>query len=190
MSRVPVAIAFGASLGDRAASIRLALHALDATAGLRLVRASRIYASAAVGGAAGAVFFNAVALFETGGETGGQTGGETTLTPTELLPILRAIEVRLGRRPTRRWADRVIDLDLLLYDRRVVTEPGLRIPHPRMVERAFVMTPLREAWPDAVNPYTGLRYADTLPLTGSLPVVGVLPRPGVTPTLANAPTTA
>jgi 2-amino-4-hydroxy-6-hydroxymethyldihydropteridine diphosphokinase len=181
---VPVAIAFGASLGDRAASIRLALHALDATAGLRLVRASRIYASAAVGGAAGAVFFNAVALFETGGEISG------TLAPTELLPILRAIEVRLGRRPTRRWADRVIDLDLLLYDRRIVTDPSLRVPHPRMVERAFVMTPLREAWPDAVNPYTGLRYADTLPLTGSLPVVGVLPRPGVTPTLAKAPTTA
>lgn len=161
---VPVAIAFGASLGDRAATIRLALHALDATAGLHLVRASRVYATAAVGGAAGAVFFNSVALFE------------TTLAPLQLLPLLKALEVRLGRRPTRRWADRVLDLDLLLYDGRVVVEPGLRVPHPRMVERAFVLTPLREAWPDAVNPYTGLRYADTLPFV-PLPVVGVLPRP-------------
>ncbi|MDP2307648.1 MAG: 2-amino-4-hydroxy-6-hydroxymethyldihydropteridine diphosphokinase [Pseudomonadota bacterium] len=175
---VPVAIAFGASLGDRAASIRLALHALDATEGLRLVRTSRLYATAAVGGAAGAVFFNAVARFE------------TTRTPSELLPILRALEVRLGRRPTRRWADRVIDLDLLLYGRQVVTEPGLRIPHPRMVERAFVMTPLREAWPDAINPYTGLRYADTLPAP-PLPVVGVLPQPALVPaSLASRPTAA
>lgn len=168
-----VAIAFGASLGDRAGTIRLALHALDATAGLSLVRASRIYASAAVGGAAGAVFFNAVALFE------------SSRPPEELLAITRGVELRLGRRPTRRWADRLIDLDLLLYDQRVVTLPGLRIPHPRMVERAFVLTPLREAWPDAVNPYTGLRYGDTL-RGAPLPVVGVLPQPS----LAKVPMTA
>lgn len=170
---IPVAIAFGASLGNRAASIRLALHALSATTGLRLVRASRLYATPAVGGTAGAVFFNAVALFETSRE------------PTELLTLVRQLEVRLGRRPTRRWADRVIDLDLLLYDRQILTLPALSLPHPRMVERAFVMTPLAEAWPDAVNPYTGLRYVDTL-LIAPLPVVGVLPQP----TLAKGSTTA
>jgi len=170
----PIAIALGASLGDRAATIRLALHAIDAAPGLRLVRASRIYASAAVGGAAGAVFYNAVALFETGWD------GAVALPPETLLAHLRALEVRLGRRPTRRWADRTIDLDVLLYGQRVIATPALRVPHPRMVERAFVLTPLREAWPDAVNPYSGLRYADTLP-SAPLPIVGALPQALVRP---------
>ncbi|MBF0537345.1 MAG: 2-amino-4-hydroxy-6-hydroxymethyldihydropteridine diphosphokinase [Nitrospirae bacterium] len=79
-------------------------------------------------------------------------GVETDLTPGELLGILKAIELQMGRTPTWRWGPRVIDLDILLYGSLVVQEEGLVIPHPYMHQRGFVLAPLREIAPRVVHP--------------------------------------
>ncbi|MBF0343672.1 MAG: 2-amino-4-hydroxy-6-hydroxymethyldihydropteridine diphosphokinase [Nitrospirae bacterium] len=77
---------------------------------------------------------------------------ETELPPFELLKTLKAIEVAMGRVPTRIWGPRVIDLDILLYGELVVQEDGLVIPHPYMHQRGFVLHPLREIAPGVVHP--------------------------------------
>ncbi len=81
----------------------------------------------------------------------------TSLPARELLASLLAIEQSFGRERGReqRWGPRTLDLDLLLYGEDVIDEPGLRVPHPRMHERAFVLVPLAEIAPDRIVPGTG-----------------------------------
>ncbi len=81
---------------------------------------------------------------------------DTELTAPDLLEVLLASERRLGRvRDGVRWGPRTIDLDLLLYGDEVVDEPGLRVPHPRLHERRFVLEPLVELDPELVVPGAG-----------------------------------
>lgn len=136
-------IGLGANLGEPAEQVRSALAALGALAGLRLVAASSLYRSAPVGYAAQPDFVNAVAEII------------TLLDPAPLLAELLAIERRLGRARTFPNAPRTLDLDLLLYADRIIEEPGLVVPHPRMHERAFVLAPLLEIAPDLVIPGRG-----------------------------------
>ncbi len=72
----------------------------------------------------------------------------TDLSPRQLLTALQAIEDKMGRVRTRRWGERIIDLDILLYDDITVNDPDLVIPHPDMKNRAFVLEPLKEIAPD------------------------------------------
>ena len=92
----------------------------------------------------------------------------TALEPRRLLDALKALERLLGRAPsTQRWGPRVIDLDILLYDDRVLDEPALSIPHPRMHERRFVLEPLAQLVPDLIHPVlkqTIARLLATLPV--------------------------
>ena len=76
---------------------------------------------------------------------------ETELAPEELLVNLKEIERKVGRTKTVRNGPRVIDLDILLYNHREVQTPQLTIPHPRMLERDFVMQPLKEVAPEMVK---------------------------------------
>ncbi len=89
---------------------------------------------------------------------------ETSEAPRGLLEKLLAIEQKLGRVRTFKNSPRTIDLDILLFGSLVVDEPELTIPHPRMLERAFVLEPLSELCPDFVHPVTGRtireHYAD------------------------------
>lgn len=142
------AIAFvglGANLGDAAATLRDALLALDALPGTRLLRASKLYRTPAWGDADQPDFVNAVAMLQTG------------LAPRVLLDELLAIERVHGRDRSqeRRWGPRTLDLDLLLHGDAVIDEAGLRVPHPYLHERAFVLLPLAEIAPDAVIPGQG-----------------------------------
>ena len=136
-------IGLGANLGDPAKQLRGALAALDAIPGTRLARASSLWRTAPVGYAAQPDFVNAVA------------GVETTLAPRALLDALLAIEGRFGRERSFADAPRTLDLDLLLYGDRVLSEQGLEVPHPRMHERAFVLAPLLEIAPDIEIPGKG-----------------------------------
>ena len=89
----------------------------------------------------------------------------TTATPAELLAQLQEIEREMGRLHKSHdgiYSDRVIDLDILLYDQRVVTTPELTIPHPRMCERAFVLQPLSYIAPELTIPTTGATVAQLL----------------------------
>jgi len=136
-------IGLGANLGDPESQVRRALAALAELPGTRLLAASSLYHSAPVGVIAQPEFINAVAA------------AETTLTARALLEALLAAERRFGRRRDFPGAPRTLDLDLLLYGDRVIAEPGLVVPHPRMHERAFVLAPLAEIAPDISIPGKG-----------------------------------
>ena len=89
----------------------------------------------------------------------------TTVTPAELLAQLQEIECEMGRLHKSHdgiYSDRVIDLDILLYDQLVMTTPELTIPHPRMCERAFVLQPLSYIAPELIIPTTGATVAQLL----------------------------
>lgn len=92
---------------------------------------------------------------------------ETPLTPDELLSATQAIEREMGRekKSDGSYHDRVIDIDILLYDNRVIEHPGLIVPHPLMQERLFVMAPLAEIAPFERHPLLGqtfMELADSL----------------------------
>jgi 2-amino-4-hydroxy-6-hydroxymethyldihydropteridine diphosphokinase len=131
-------VGLGANLGDREAAIREAARRIDA------VRLSKIRETEPWGVVDQPRFLNAVAELD------------TSLEPRALLERLLAIERELGRvRGGGRWGPRTIDLDLLLYGERRIDEPGLRVPHPRLHERLFVLEPLAELDPSLKIPAIG-----------------------------------
>jgi len=77
---------------------------------------------------------------------------DTSLEPKELLKILKNIEKELGREKSSKWGPRIIDLDILLFDDIILNEDNLKIPHPLMQERDFVLRPLCEIAPDIYHP--------------------------------------
>jgi 2-amino-4-hydroxy-6-hydroxymethyldihydropteridine diphosphokinase len=133
-------VGLGSNLGNRQASIRAALVRLGRVPGVTSVRRSRLYETAPVHVHDQPWFVNAVAEIQTG------------LTPAELLAAFKQIERELGRQPTRRWGERVVDLDLLLYGDQVVQTDQLTVPHARLWERLFVVLPLAELAPDLRAP--------------------------------------
>jgi 2-amino-4-hydroxy-6-hydroxymethyldihydropteridine diphosphokinase len=144
-------IGLGSNLGDRRLHLNAAIVALSETPGVAVLEVSSFHDTDPVGGPAGqGKFLNAVALIE------------TTLDPIPLLRVLQEIEVRFGRVRTVQWGPRTLDLDLLLYADRVIQTPELSIPHPRINERRFVLEPLVEVSPAAVDPITKRAFADIL----------------------------
>ena len=129
----------------------------------RLVRQSSLYRNPPAGYLDQPEFVNAVAEIE------------TRLAPRDLLEQLLAIERAHGRVRDFPNGPRTLDLDILLYGERTVREPNLIIPHPRMVERAFVLVPLAEIAPDALVP-GGARIAD---LAAKLDASGLIKIPDV-----------
>lgn len=138
-------VGLGANLGDAAATLRAALGALEALPSTRLLRASALYATPAWGNEDQPPFVNAVAALETG------------LQPVPLLQALLALEQRFGRvrDPALHWGPRVLDLDLLLYGQQCMDLPELKVPHPFLHQRAFVLVPLAEIAPDLLIPGHG-----------------------------------
>jgi len=146
-------IGLGSNLGDREAMIRLALDEVARLPGTTVLRASSLYDTEPVGEVDQPNFLNAAALVE------------TELTARQLLWNLMLVERRLGRVRGQRWGPRVIDLDLLFYGSQVLEEPDLRVPHPEVIRRAFVLVPLVEIDPAFVHPETGetlLHHLSTL----------------------------
>jgi 2-amino-4-hydroxy-6-hydroxymethyldihydropteridine diphosphokinase len=131
-------VALGANLGDAQLALRQALHALGTLPHTQLVRSSSLYRSAPVE-SSGPDYVNAVAELQ------------TALGPYELLAGLQGLEHAAGRERPWRNAPRTLDLDILLYGGLKLDDPVLTLPHPRMLERAFVLQPLAEIAPALVS---------------------------------------
>lgn len=136
-------VALGANLGDPVPQLRAAGAALRELPDSRLLRLSSFYRTAPVGIRGQPDFINAVAALQ------------TALPPLRLLDELFAVERRFGRRREFHHSPRTLDLDLLLYDQQVIDSPRLRVPHPRMHLRAFVLVPLFEIAPACRIPGRG-----------------------------------
>ncbi|HEU4449409.1 MAG TPA: 2-amino-4-hydroxy-6-hydroxymethyldihydropteridine diphosphokinase [Gaiellaceae bacterium] len=144
-------VGLGANLGARERTLRRAVELLAASPGIDVLAVSTLRETDPVGYADQPPFLNgAVAL-------------ATDLSPRDLLGRLLEVERELGRVRGEgpRFGPRVVDLDLLLYGERVVEEPGLTVPHPRLAERRFVLEPLHELDPELTLP-DGRRVADLL----------------------------
>ncbi|TQM12809.1 2-amino-4-hydroxy-6-hydroxymethyldihydropteridine diphosphokinase [Pseudoxanthomonas sp. 3HH-4] len=142
---VQACIGLGANLGDAAGTLRQAVIALGQREEVTVRRMSRCYRTPAWGREDQPDFINAAVLLE------------TSLSPRALLDLLLAVEADFGRHRIdgERWGPRTLDLDLLLYGDAVIDEPGLRVPHPHLHERAFALVPLLEVMPDARIPGYG-----------------------------------
>jgi 2-amino-4-hydroxy-6-hydroxymethyldihydropteridine diphosphokinase len=139
-----VFVALGSNLGDRDAHLAGGLAALRATHGIEVVAASPVYETDPVGPPPQGSYLNAVVQLR------------TSLSPIELLDRLLEIEAMEGRsRGPERDAPRTLDLDLLFYGERVISSPSLEVPHPRLADRAFVLTPLCDLASDFVHPVLG-----------------------------------
>lgn len=137
-------IALGANLGERRGNLQRALARLDRPPEVRVIARSRWFSTAPIGGPAGqAEFVNAAARIE------------TTLSPLQLLAVLREVEAELGRQRRQRWAARRVDLDLLLFDDLVLRTSEVELPHPRMAFRRFVLEPAADVAADLVHPVIG-----------------------------------
>ncbi len=152
---MPIAyIGLGANLPSRAGSPEATLAAAAARIESlgRIAARSSLYSTAPVGFANQPRFFNAVLALE------------TDLSPREMLEALQAIEHEFGRDRGRGVANgpRTLDLDILLFGDVVLSELGLEIPHPRLAERAFVLVPLHEVAPQALEPRTGRSVSQLL----------------------------
>ena len=125
-----VFLGIGGNLGDRRATMRRAVAEIRAV--VEDVRVSSLYETAAWGVTDQPSFLNAVVR------------GRTELKALELLEAMQAIENQLGRVRTRHWGPRAIDIDILLYGSDVIDVPRLKVPHPYMSQRGFVLRPLAD----------------------------------------------
>jgi len=134
-------ISLGSNLGDRQATLDAALEKLRETAGIAAIVASTYHATKPVGGPEGQEeFLNAAARLE------------TSLSPRQLLTELQRIEHELGRKRGQFWGPRTLDLDLLLFDREIIDEPNLVVPHRFLAFRRFVLEPAVEVASDMIHP--------------------------------------
>jgi 2-amino-4-hydroxy-6-hydroxymethyldihydropteridine diphosphokinase len=138
-------VGLGSNLGDREQTIEAALAELAARPGIEVVAVSTLIETEPVGYTAQPRFLNGAAALD------------TTLSARALLDTLLEVEAGLGRRreDVPAGGPRTVDLDLLLYGRAEIDEAGLRVPHPRLHERAFVLSPLAELAPDLEVPGKG-----------------------------------
>jgi len=138
---VTVYLGLGSNMGDRQGNLKKALDFLSQR--LRIEKVSSVYDTEPVGNVNQPHFLNMVCQ------------AYTTLPPAVLLNLLKGIETKLSRLPGERNSPRPIDIDILFYGDQVIETPELVIPHPRIVERAFVLIPLAEIAPELVHPVFG-----------------------------------
>ena len=145
-----VYICLGSNLGDRKQHIRNAVNLLNIKAG-KLVQQSGLYETPSWGTNSGNRYLNQAILIE------------TTLAPQKLMALILQLETELGRtRSAERYEDRIIDIDIIFYDDQVIESMALRVPHPLLQLRKFVLVPLCEIAPDYLHPQLQTTVAELL----------------------------
>lgn len=159
--RQRVVLGLGANLGERGATIEQAITSIGNWSNVVFVARSPFYVTPPAGGPAQPDYWNSAVLVLTSNDV------------RTLLGWALELERSLGRvRPDPvRWGPRTIDIDVLWAENRIIDEPGLTVPHPRLGERVFALRPLLDVFPEATDPRTGQRYA-SLP-AANLPIVRV-----------------
>lgn len=144
-------IGIGSNLGDRKENYREALDRIGALATTRIVKASSLYESEPLGDAT-TWFVNGVIEIE------------TEFTGDQLLKQLQGIEATMGRKRVKgkKWGSRIIDLDILLFGKEVIEKRNLKVPHPEMQNRRFVLVPLSELAPQLIHPKLNLTVSELL----------------------------
>ncbi len=144
-------IGIGSNLGDRRANCREARERIQQIPHTRVVKESSLYESEPHGDAK-TWFANSVVEIE------------TELAAADLLKRLKAIETAMGRKRVRgkRWGSRIIDLDILLYDKEIIDRRNLKIPHPELPNRRFVLVPLSELAPQLIHPALNVSISELL----------------------------
>jgi 2-amino-4-hydroxy-6-hydroxymethyldihydropteridine diphosphokinase len=142
-------LALGANLGERLEALRGGRKALHGADGVQVDASSPLYETEPVGGPERqGLYLNAVLRVR------------TKLPPRELLTLCLEVEKRFGRRRDERWGARTLDIDILFYERVVLQESDLTLPHPRLHERPFVLLPLFDLEPDLVHPLMGVTLGE------------------------------
>ncbi len=147
--KIRVYLGIGSNLGDRLSNLCCAVQMLD-QADIVHDKLSSIYETQPVGFKEQPDFFNAI------------VAAETCSSPAQLLAKVRLIETRLGRKRLFRWGPRIMDIDILLYNREKVDTASLVIPHAELFNRRFVLVPLHEISPDLEIPGTELTVHQAL----------------------------
>jgi 2-amino-4-hydroxy-6-hydroxymethyldihydropteridine diphosphokinase len=144
-------IGIGSNLGDRKANFHEALDRIQKIPGTRIVKQSSLYESEPLGDAR-TWFVNAVVEIET------ESGAD------ELLKRLKQIETAMGRKRVRgkRWGSRIIDLDILFFDNEIINKRALKVPHPELHNRRFVLAPLSELAPQFIHPKLSVSVSELL----------------------------
>ena len=143
-----IGLAFGSNIGDARANILKAISEVEQRGIAQIVKMSSVWRTPPWGPVVQAPFANACAI------------AATQLRPLGLLDVLKTLERDLGRTESERWGPRVIDIDILFYEALVLNDARLVLPHPSMLERAFVLAPLAEIAPNLT--IGGQNIADAL----------------------------
>jgi len=143
-------IGIGSNVGDPLDNCRKAIDVINQLDGCTVTDRSDFYRTEPVGATSQEWYVNGVIRIE------------TTLGPQELLRSLLSIESGMGRVRRRKWEPRIIDLDILLYGNKVIEETELRVPHPLMHQRRFVLMPMAQLNPGLVHPVLGRSMADLM----------------------------
>ncbi len=139
-----VYLSTGSNLGDRLASLQLAVEALNNYPGISVLRVSPVYETEPWGYLDQPHFLNQVVEIE------------TEIPPADLLPVMKHLEKDMGRVPNFKNGPRVIDVDIILYGNQIVEQDGITIPHPSIAQRAFVLAPLADLIPHYIHPKLGV----------------------------------
>jgi 2-amino-4-hydroxy-6-hydroxymethyldihydropteridine diphosphokinase len=136
---INVYLGLGSNMGDRAENLTKAIALIHRNVG-KIVKRSHVYETEPWGNPHQDSFLNQVVMLN------------TSLEPREMLDLLNKIERELGRERKEKWGPRPIDIDILLYGKRLIRDKGLEIPHPELHKRSFVLVPLMEIAPELEHP--------------------------------------
>lgn len=145
-----VYIGIGSNVGDRKENFLEVLGRLAKLPDTKIVRESSLYESEPLGDSKGWYVNGVIEI-------------ETKFKPDVLLQKFKNIERAMGRKKVKkRWGDRIIDLDILLYDALIINKKTIKIPHPEMANRKFVLVPLSEIAPQVIHPQLGVTISELL----------------------------